>query len=101
MSAEAETVFAGLAHATLEPTSFDLGNGVVLSHTYAHLMAPFMVAFHPAEPGKAHPTPWAAARGGLGFDIHLQLQVPGSVQGGGVRRGSPGGARAQLFFLTR
>lgn len=38
-------------------------------------MAPFMMAFSPAEPGRHHPAPWSAVKGGLGFDIHVQLSV--------------------------
>jgi hypothetical protein len=55
---------------------FDLGGEVALTKTFAHLMAPFMMAFAPAEPGKPHPAPWRAAKGGFGFDIIVQLQVP-------------------------
>ena len=39
-------------------------------------MAPFMMAFSPAEPGRHHPGPWCAVSGGLAFDIQVQLQVP-------------------------
>jgi hypothetical protein len=39
-------------------------------------MAPFMMAFSPAEPGRHHPAPWSAVSGGLSFDIHVQLEVP-------------------------
>lgn len=79
MSLEEGAVFAGLSHTALDGPAVELGHGVVVCETYAHLMAPFMVAFSPAEPGKAHPAPWAAASGGFGFDIHVQLFVPGSL----------------------
>ena len=73
------TLYAGIAGAELEVDEFKLGHGVVISKTFAHLMAPFMLAFSPAEPGKPHPAPWAAAHGGLGFDLVTQLEVPADV----------------------
>jgi hypothetical protein len=69
-------LYGGLAGAPLPLESYDLGRGVTLSRTYAHLMAPFMMAFSPAEPGQPHPPPWRAAKGGFGFDILAQVHVP-------------------------
>jgi hypothetical protein len=73
---DSKGLFAGLAGVKLESPEFDLGSGIRLSQTYAHLMAPFMMAYSPAEPGRPHPTPWSAASGGLAFDILVQLEVP-------------------------
>lgn len=56
-----------------------MGDGVVLSKTYAHLMAPFVMAFKPAPTGGAHPAPWKAALGGFGVDINAELMLPLSV----------------------
>lgn len=67
--------YAGLSRVTL-PADFDLGCGVVLRPTFAHLFSPFMMAFSPAEKGKPHPAPWRAASGGAGFDITAELCVP-------------------------
>jgi hypothetical protein len=39
-------------------------------------MAPFLMAFAPATPGKPHPTPWKAAKGGLAIDITAELFLP-------------------------
>lgn len=39
-------------------------------------MAPFLVAFAPAQARRHHPGPWCAVNGGLGFDLHIQLSVP-------------------------
>ena len=69
-------LYAGLSGATLPVDEYELGHGVTLSKTYAHFMAPFLMAFSPAQQGKPHPTPWKAANGGFGFDIHCQLFVP-------------------------
>jgi hypothetical protein len=73
-------LYAGLSGAELPVEIFDLGANVRLTKTYAHLMAPFMMAFVPAEPGKPHPAPWRAAEGGLGFDIVVQLHVPNDLE---------------------
>jgi len=69
-------LFGGLAGPPLPVDYYDMGRGITLSRTYAHLMAPFMMAFAPAEPGKPHPAPWRAANGGFGFDIIAQIHVP-------------------------
>jgi len=47
-----------------------------LTPTFAHLMASFLMAFAPAEPGKPHPAPWRAASGGFGFDITVEVCIP-------------------------
>jgi len=73
------SIFAGLAGLQLDFDELELGRGVILRRTYAHLMAPFLMAFEPAPPGKPHPRPWKAAHGGLGFDIAAELVVPKSV----------------------
>lgn len=72
--------FAGLAGTSLDIDTFDLGHGVTISKTFAHLTAPFLMAFAPAEPGKPHPAPWVAVSGGLAFDIQVQLHVPLSLE---------------------
>ena len=71
-----EYIYAGLSGIELGVDRIELGNGIVLRETYAHLMAPFLMAFSPAQPGKAHPAPWKAAQGGLGFDITAELVIP-------------------------
>ena len=73
-------VCVGISGVGCEIDSFDLGHGVSLRTTYAHLMAPFMVAFaRPERPGQHHPPPWAAASGGYGFDVTLELSVPSNA----------------------
>jgi len=80
MNPELEDLYAGMSGFSLIPDRFELGNGVVISRTYAHLMAPFLMAFAPAPPGKAPPAPWSAVKGGLGFDIGAQLHIPLAYQ---------------------
>ncbi len=73
---ERQALYAGLAGPGMAPERFELGAGIVLRKTYAHVMAPYLAAFRPAEPGKPHPAPWKAVSGGLGFDVALELSVP-------------------------
>jgi hypothetical protein len=70
------TLYAGLSHVTHDGEPFDLGHGIILSSTYAHLFAANMMAFGRATKGKPHPAPWRAARGGFGYDIEVELAVP-------------------------
>jgi hypothetical protein len=70
-------LYGGLSGLELEPASYDLGKGIVLSKTYAHLMSHFVMAFHRAAPGKPHPGPWKDALGrGVAVDIAAELFVP-------------------------
>ena len=55
--------YAGFTGLQLPPEmdELDLGQGLVLRRTYAHLMSTYMMAFQPPEaPGKHHPAPWKA-----------------------------------------
>lgn len=80
MEPELTNLYAGLSGFALTCNRFELGQGVVISQTYAHFMAPFLMAFAPAAPGKPHPTPWKAAKGGLGIDIAAELYLPMGVR---------------------
>jgi hypothetical protein len=71
---------AGLSGLNLPEQRIELGQGIVLSKTYAHLMAPFMMAFKPAPKGGHHPAPWKAANGGFSFDISVELLVPHNLE---------------------
>ncbi|MCH7701601.1 MAG: hypothetical protein IID37_07925 [Planctomycetes bacterium] len=75
-------LFVGISGVGCEVDAFDLGHGVSLKTTYAHLMAPFMVAFaRPEQAGQPHPVPWAAASGGLAFDIQVEVTIPSDIAG--------------------
>jgi hypothetical protein len=76
VSLEEFDLYGGLAGAELPVEQYDLGSGITLSKTFAHLMAPFLMAFGRAEPGRPHPAPWRAAKGGFGFDVLAQIHVP-------------------------
>lgn len=69
-------LYGGIAGAGLTLDEFDLGQGITLEKTFAHIMAPYLAAFAPAEPGKPHPAPWKAVSGGMGFDVQAQLCIP-------------------------
>lgn len=73
-------LYIGISGVGCDVDAFDLGHGVSLRTTYAHLMAPFMVAFaRPEKPGQPHPVPWAAASGGFGFDIQVEVTIPSDI----------------------
>lgn len=69
-------VYGGLSHVEMADVEFDLGDNVFIRKTFAHLFAPFMMAFKP--PGKYghHDGPWKAAKGGFGFDILVEIEMP-------------------------
>jgi hypothetical protein len=76
MNPDHDPIYAGIAGVKMIPAEFELGHGIVLRKTYAHFMAPFMMAFSPPEKGKPHPAPWSAVSGGLAIDMYLQLHIP-------------------------
>jgi hypothetical protein len=78
MNPSTDSLYAGIAGVRISEERFELGHGLVLTRTFAHFMAPFLMAFAPAEKGKPHPGPWSAVSDGIGFDIHVQLHVPAS-----------------------
>jgi hypothetical protein len=71
-----DDVVAGLAGIELPADPYDLGQGITIKPTYAHLIGTYMVAFSPAPPGQHHPAPWKAARAGFGADITAELHIP-------------------------
>ena len=66
MNTNQHDFWAGLADFILVPERFELGEGVTISQTYAHFMAPFLMAFAPAAQGKPHPAPLETCEGWLG-----------------------------------
>jgi hypothetical protein len=74
------SIYAGVAGVETEIEHFDLGEGISIERTFGHFMAPFLMAFAPAPPGKAHPAPRSAVEGGLGLDFHVQLYVPAAFE---------------------
>lgn len=74
-------LYVGLSGLALDGDTFDLGDGVTIRKAYGHLMLPLLMAFSPAERGKAHPAPWRTVEGSGGIDMHAELYVPGDVDG--------------------
>ncbi len=72
----ATDIYAGLSGLDLQLEMFDFGDGVILSQTYAHLMAPFLMYFERTTKEKPHPRRLKAAHGGLDFDIIAQIYLP-------------------------
>lgn len=89
---------AGLSGFQLRGDIFDLGDGIVIHKTYAHLMAPFVMAFIPAPPGGHHPAPWKAASGGFSFDIIAELTIPSALE---RKYGSTVAIATTILFLLR
>lgn len=84
MSMRAAVHYVGISGGTLPVEQFDLGYGVEMHRTYAHLMSPCLMAFAPAEEGKPHPGPWRAAKGGFSFDITIELRIGDGPKPGGL-----------------
>lgn len=77
MIADGTHIYAGLTNVKLDAPAYDLGNGVMLTETYAHLMAPHLMAFdRPASKGEHNGGEIRAAQGGFGYDIEVQLTIP-------------------------
>lgn len=71
--------YAGLTTLQLPPDQdeYNLGYGLALRRTYAHLMSSYTMAFNPPEaPGKHHPAPWKATTRHDGFDVWTELVIP-------------------------
>lgn len=75
-----DNIYAGLKGIELAEDLLELGDGIVLKKTYAHLFAPFMMAFSPAPTGKHHPGPWKSSSGGFSFDVTAELHIPSNIE---------------------
>lgn len=69
-------LYGGVSGVQLAIERFDLGEGVEIRKTYAHLFSANMMAFERAGPGGYHPAPWKAAKGGFGYDIGAEIRAP-------------------------
>ena len=73
---QVEYFYGGVSGVTLASDSFDLGEGVEIRQTFAHLFSANMMAFARPEPGRHHPSPWRAAKGGFAYDIEAEIRAP-------------------------
>jgi hypothetical protein len=71
---------AGISNIVLEPDAFDLGDGITIRRTYAHLMAHFVMAFASPPPGSFHPGPWKAANGAGAFAADIAADLLYSIE---------------------
>lgn len=71
-----DDLYVGISGCELAFDKLDLGEGIHISKTYAHLMAPHLMAFSPAPQGGHHPGPWKVVSGGRGFDITAEIHLP-------------------------
>lgn len=69
-------LYGGVSGVDLGVEYFDLGEGVEIRKTYAHLFSANMMAFAPPGPKGYHPAPWKAAKGGFGYDICAEIRAP-------------------------
>lgn len=73
---QADMIFAGLSGVEMTESQFNLGEDIYIRKTYGHLFAPFMMAFKPPGKYKHHDGPWKPAKGGLSFDISVEIEQP-------------------------
>jgi len=72
---ENDALFGGLSGLKLPIAEFRVTPGLTLASTYAHVMAPFVMAFaRPERPTAPHPGPWASLAG-CGFDITAEVRL--------------------------
>lgn len=70
-----DPLFGGIAGFELPIDEFEIMPGLAIAKTYAHLIAPFVLAFaRPARPEAHHPGPWAALHG-RGLDITTEVRL--------------------------
>jgi len=91
-------LYIGLSGLTMAVDAIELGGGLVLRKTYAHLMAPLIMAFQPAPPDRHHPGPWKTVHGGQGFDVTAEIFVP--IENGKEQRNAVDVAET-ITFLVR
>ncbi len=73
---EQSALYGGLSGIPISMPEFKICDGLEVRQTYAHVMAPYLLAFAPpAHPRAPHPAPWKAAHGGLGFDITAEIYL--------------------------
>jgi hypothetical protein len=73
---EQSSIYGGVSGARLGVEQFEVVSGLVIRKTFAHVMAPYIMAFAPPDsPSKPHPGPWRSVSGGAGFDVHIEVAL--------------------------
>lgn len=84
---ESESLFGGVSGAVLPVDEFQVCEGLVLRKTYAHVMAPYVVAFRrPEQFDSHHPGPWKSARGGVWQDVEFEIALERDIHPTGFDR---------------
>ncbi|WP_207867915.1 hypothetical protein [Pseudomonas sp. 58(2021)] len=74
---EKESLYLGLSGLDLGGQIFELGEGIQLRSTFAHVFSSDILAFErPATPTSFHPGPWQAVSHKAGIDILAELYIP-------------------------
>ena len=74
-------LFGGLSGATLGVEQFEICEGLIVRQTYAHVMSPYILAFHrPKRTDGHHPGPWKTTRGGMWIDVEIEIELKEAVQ---------------------
>ena len=68
-------LYAGLSGVEIDFDQLELGAGVSIRKTYAHLMMPMIMAFRKREEGGPQSSYWAAVGEGMPHDIHVELKL--------------------------
>lgn len=85
MDFENASLFGGISGAVLPVDEFEICDGLVLRKTYAHVMSPYILAFHrPERAGQHHPGPWKSAQGGSGMDVEIEIALHEGVRPTGL-----------------
>jgi len=71
-------LYAGLTNLKLLPQwgEYQLGEGLVLRPTFAHMTTSHMLAFEPTGLLRKHAAPWKATSMFESFEIHTELHIP-------------------------
>ncbi len=78
---ETDSLFGGLAGASLELESAEITPGLTLRQTYAHIFGPLMAAFRrPSTTDSYHPGPWVSVGTGPAWDIEIEIALDRSAQ---------------------
>jgi hypothetical protein len=77
MNVEVTSLYFGLRGIDPQVEVVDLGGGLLLRKTYAHLIGAHVLAFaQPASPNTHHPGPWQATTRNDGIDVRAELEIP-------------------------
>jgi hypothetical protein len=71
-----EEIYAGLSDLRLPDFKIELGGGILLYKTYAHIFGPYIAAFKEPENDGSNPGPWKSIGDGTAIEIRSELHIP-------------------------